>query len=181
MRIEFVFVIGLIALCGCRKDSNKSVCPIDYKVENSTSYSLTATRWKLIGFQETSTSKIDYPPCVGYSVGLDGKANPDYGIYISFQDTMHNYNNPEMYPYPYIYGGNTSVNSYAGSYEADSSNNLTLGIFISTEIAHLSSEIMDYERKYYAALKSVNRFEINHNVLTVYYSSIEHMIFVPVE
>ncbi|MBK6525970.1 MAG: META domain-containing protein [Crocinitomicaceae bacterium] len=181
MRIGIIFFIGLITLCGCRKDSDKSECIIDYKIDSSTSYSLTSTRWKLIGFKETSKTKIDYPPCEGYRVEIDGKVNADYGVYISFQDTMHNYNNPEMYPYPYIYGGNTSVNSYAGSYEFDYANNLALGIFNTTELCHQSSEIMDFERRYYRTLKKVDRFEINHNVLTVYYNSTDKMIFVPVE
>ena len=164
----------IFGLLGCKKDQVNSNCSINYQIDNSTSYTLGHT-WKFIGFQNEGSSTIDYPPCEGYD--YYAQSNSDFEMTISFSDTLHHINDTIIYVFPKAFNGKATLNDYFGSYESDNSNKLTIGPIVASKMGG-SKVLIDFEGRYLAALNHTERFVIQNNLLSIYYSQTEKLLFV---
>jgi len=164
-------LLTLISLIGCSKDSE--VCKVNFQIIKET---LTFRHtWKLIGFQVEGQSNIDYPPCDLY------KNNSDRIMTISFADTLSNLpDSIGFHKYPYLFKAISTINSFEGTYEIDSLNNLKTSDIFST-LKGGSGVLMDYEKKYYNALTNAKKYLIKDNILTIFYNQTDKMLFVSVD
>lgn len=174
MTKRWTILLIILSLLGCKKEQVTSNCAVNYQIDSSISYSLEHT-WKFIGFQKEGSTLIEYPPCEGYE--YYAQLNSDFEMTISFSDTLHTINDTIIYMLPYGFKGKATLNEYYGTYETDIYNKLTIGPIASTKIGG-SIVLMDYEEKYLAKLKNIERFDIQNNVLTIWCNRTDKMLFV---
>jgi len=90
---------------------------------------------------------------------------------------MKFYQDNSFLTFPNPYQGSCGLNYYYGNYKSDNANNLTFGKFRVT-LLDGSSEIMNYESKYCSSLRLAKKFEIQNNLLTIYYEQEGKLLYV---
>lgn len=110
--------------------------------DNSSASTLVGTEWKLVEIQRSAQ---------------DVASVADANITITFDSQGR-------------VGGNSSCNSYGGSYQAGPSNALTFGDIISTLRACVDTRLMDLETEYYRALNGVASYSISGSTLRLTYN-----------
>ena len=111
-----------------------------------------------MGFENPLTKEIEYPPC------------GDNEAFLILTDSLCDRSEKEIFYYPYIFQGRTLINSYIGSYTSDSANNIK---FSETIRSHINGthEIEQFQGRFHAALKTADKFEINDNLLQIFYNN----------
>lgn len=164
-RIALAFVI---VLAGCLGEAATApgdpdpafVCPVRYIVDQGNTYSL-QNDWRLFGFQGGGSLQITVPPCEAFSA-----IQAEFTMGIEFSADSN------------LIGGNAGINAYGGKYHLDVNNTLKLDSMVSTKMGG-SKEVVDFENRFLIALRETERYEIQHNVLTLFYGpQRDKMIFV---
>lgn len=165
LRYKFLFMaIGIYCFANCHKKNDNKVCPIDYEVLEANDFTLTG-KWKFIGFEDQTTTDIEYQPCGNNEVN------------ISFEDVTHN-RQGEDFQYPFIFKGQALVNSYTGSYQVTNVNHITFSQTIKSNI-NGTPEVDRFEEKYLQALYNAETFTIVNNLLMIYYEDgTKNLLFV---
>lgn len=164
-KLKFVvlLVIAVYIFVRCNKEASVKSCPVDYQVETGQNLSL-EQKWEFVGFEDQKNNEIEYPPC------------GDNKVFIIFADTLHNRHNTEFFQYPFMFQGRVLINSYRGSYRKKD-DTLLLSETIKSMI-NGAPDIEAFQEKYHAALRKANRFEIENNLLKIYYEDAKDMLFV---
>lgn len=167
MKRNIILIMFLLGVMSC---DITQTCPIVYQVETDTTYTLIGS-WRMIGFLPSGSNSIEYPPCQGNNTF---PAVPS----ISFNDTS--YCQPDtLSNYPFCWGAHL-VNWCGGLYYSNYIDTLMIsgGGGIGCTEMYGPEEYMDYEHKLMTTLPLATRYEINHNILTIFYSNNERMLFV---
>lgn len=158
-------IVGIYAFANCHKKNHDNICPVNYTLSEANDFALTG-KWKFIGFEDQSTSAIEYQPCGNNEV------------HILFEELSHNRQGDENFLYPYIFKGQALVNSYTGSYNTSNVNHITFSQTIKSKI-NGTREVEQFEEKYHQALLNAETFTIVHNLLLIFYEDgTKNMLFV---
>ncbi|GIV35161.1 MAG: hypothetical protein KatS3mg031_2696 [Chitinophagales bacterium] len=155
-----LFVIALLASnlavsnFHCNENHPEPVCPVEYKIEKDQQYTLTG-KWKFVGFESLETRSMEYPPC------------GDNETFIIFSDSMPA-REGAAFRYPYLFQGRTLINSFVGTYVADSSNTIKLSETIKSRV-NGTEPIERFQQKFHRALESTERYYITDNLLQLVY------------
>jgi hypothetical protein len=171
MKLKVLIPAIFAAMAGCEDRSVEHTCEVRYQIDTIGTYQLTRT-WKLIGIQQNN-GDIDYPPCPEYTSGKKIE------VTASFSDTVHNLAK-HPYKYPHLVTGQGPVNGYSTSYKTEDSGRITIDPVISTLMGS-PSETGKYEGRYFATLPQTTRFEITHNLLTLFDDAGNKLLFVAQE
>ena len=156
-----LFVVALIA-CNfavnnfhCNDRQTGPVCPVEYETATG-DFSLHG-KWRFIGFENQKTKNIEYPPC------------GDNETFLILTDSLHRKTDDNVYQYPYIFQGRTLINSFVGSYVIEADNRIRFSETIKSRI-NGTPELAEFQDKFHNCLSSAERFEINENLLMIYFS-----------
>ncbi len=157
-----LFVVALLA-CNlavsnfhCNEKSEDQTCPVDYQITNGGEFSLTG-KWKFIGFEESETKRIEYPPC------------GENETFIIFTDSLH-HRQGESFQYPFIFQGRTLINSYIGSFVTGPENTIKFSETIKSHV-NGTDQIDRFQEKFHFALQSTEKYSINDNLLMLYFEN----------
>lgn len=171
MKLQTVILVIVIWLTGCDDHNIWTNCEVSYTV-NTTDTFVLARGWKLIGFQKNGSSDIAYPPC-----GRGSGKGEDVTLY--FSDTPHTLSR-NIYRYPYMAGGSGPVNDFGVSYQTEDGGRITFDHIISTMMGS-NDALNDYEDLYFGVISRAERFEITHNLLTLFDDQGDKLLFVALE
>jgi len=166
-----LFIVALIA-CNlavsnyhCNEKNKNAECPVEYEVIPGKNFPLYG-KWKFIGFENSLTKQIEYPPCGGNEA------------FIILSDSLCNRPEKEIFYYPYIFQGRTLINSFLGSYKSDSDNRIMFSETIRSSIRG-TPEIENFQDEFHHALKTADRYQISDNLLQIFYDDgSSNMLFV---
>lgn len=171
MKLQTAILVIVIALTGCDDHSVWTTCEVRYQVNTTDTFVLTRS-WKLIGFQKNGSSDVAYPPC-----GRGSKKGEDVTLY--FSDTPHNMNR-DFYRYPYMAGGDGPINGFSVSYQTEEGGRIMFDRIISPMMGG-NDALNNYKTQYYGVISHAERFEITHNLLTLYDDQGDKLLFVALE
>lgn len=109
---------------------------------NAQQASISGTSWKLVSIQDASGTKNTSDQNITLNFDSNGQA-----------------------------GGQSTCNSYGGSYTMGANGSLVLTDIISTLRACVDNALNDLESEYYAALNTVSAYSINGSMLTLTFAN----------
>lgn len=108
--------------------------------------SCVAGKWYLEGF-------------LGNQDSIEGLPSGSNAVYLLLADTVHQETRDGLYRFPYPYSGAGTVNRFQGTYNT-SSNGFIEAAGPATTYIGGPSDLMDYEARFYAGLRTARRFEV---------------------
>lgn len=157
-----VFFVGLFAC------NEAPICPINYTIDYSNTNTIRGN-WKLLGFYKEGANSLVYPPCEGYDHWAE------YEISLFLGDTLQD---TSLCNYPLTWSAYGGVNWGGGCYTHDSLDYIAFGTGSAWTEIYGPKEMHAYEEKYAMGIYDAYKYEIHNNILTIYYSPTESMIFI---
>ena len=137
----YFLILAAFFVFSCDKDENEQIACCDFEVSYKTEYDL-KNRWVVVGY-------ID-----NYSLEEECVENDEFEMDINFTTDSTFY-------------AKSSCNSFQGSYELISENEIVHNVLMITEIACAEERRVELEKKYLHDLKYPRYFKIDGNKLTI--------------